>query len=52
MGITVAEDLAVAIGEKSARLSPGEAFRLAEQLIRAATVRMVAEEVERAVATP
>ena len=46
--VTVAEDLAVAIGDRSARLSPGEAFRLAENLIRRATVRMISEETDRA----
>jgi hypothetical protein len=46
MQITVAEDLAVGIGDQIARLSPGEAFRLAEKLIRRATVRMIAEEAQ------
>jgi hypothetical protein len=46
MQITVAEDLAVGIGDQIARLSPGEAFRLAEKLIRRATVRMITEEAQ------
>jgi len=44
MQVTVADDLAVAIGDQSARLNPGEAFRLAEKLIRKATVAMITEE--------
>lgn len=44
MHVTVAEDLRLAIGKQSERLSPGEAFQLAEKLIRRATVRMIAEE--------
>jgi hypothetical protein len=47
MQVTVAEDLAVAIGDRRTRLSPGEAFRLAESLIRKATVRMITEEADR-----
>jgi hypothetical protein len=42
--VMVADDLAVAIGNQAVRLSPGEAFRLAERLIRSAVVRMVSEE--------
>jgi hypothetical protein len=45
--VNVGDDLAVAIGDRSARLSPGEAFRLAERLIRQATVRMIVEETAR-----
>jgi hypothetical protein len=45
MEVTVSENLAVTIGDRSAQLRPGEAFRLAENLIRRATVRMIAEEV-------
>ena len=41
-------DLSVAIGNQTARLSPGEAFRLAERLIRSATARMICEEADRA----
>lgn len=44
MPVTVAEDLVVAIGDQTARLRPGEAFRLAEKLIRKATVAMISEE--------
>jgi hypothetical protein len=61
MQITVAEDLAVGIGDQIARLSPGEAFRLAEKLIRAETGRAPsraypaqrrAQEIDEAVKTP
>jgi hypothetical protein len=45
MEVIVTNDLALAIGDRSAQLLPGEAFRLAECLIRRATVRMVEEEV-------
>ena len=48
MQVQVDPDLPVAIGDQTARLSPGEAFRLAERLIRSATVRMIAEEADRA----
>jgi hypothetical protein len=48
MGIEVREDLTVAIGGAAVRLTPGEGFRLAEQLIRRSTARMVEEEVEAA----
>jgi hypothetical protein len=41
---TVSDDLALSIGNQSARLSPGQAFQLAERLIRRATVRMIEEE--------
>jgi hypothetical protein len=46
MLVTVADDLAVGIGDRTARLNPGEAFRLAERLIRTATVRMITEEAD------
>jgi hypothetical protein len=52
MQVTVAEDLAVGIGDQTARLSPGEAFRLAEKLIRRATVRMITEEAQLGSRTP
>lgn len=52
MRVDVDEDLAVAIGAESTRLSPGEAFQLAETLIRRATVRMITEEADRADASP
>ena len=48
MQVTVADDLAVAIGDRSTQLSPGQAFKLAERLIRQATVHMIAEEADRA----
>ena len=48
--IHVSADLAVAIGDQEARLSPGQAFRLAERLIRTATVAMITEETDRATA--
>ena len=48
MQVQVDPDLSVAIGDQTARLSPGEAFQLAERLIRSATVRMIAEEADRA----
>ena len=41
-------DLSVAIGNQTAQLSPGEAFQLAERLIRSATARMIREEADRA----
>ena len=41
-------DLSVAIGNQTARLSTGEAFQLAERLIRSATARMICEEANRA----
>ncbi len=44
MQVTVSDDLAVAIGDQSACLNPGEAFQLAEKLIRKATVAMITEE--------
>jgi len=47
--VDIGEDLAVAIGDRSVRVSPGEAFRLAEKLIRTATTRMIVEETEAAV---
>jgi hypothetical protein len=47
MQVTVAKDLAVAIGDRTTHLSPGEAFRLAENLIRRATVCMITQEVDR-----
>ena len=43
----VGDDLTVAIGRAQTRLSPGEAFRAAERLIRSATVQMMVEEVDR-----
>ena len=43
--VTIADDLALSIGDRSARLSPGEAFQLAERLIRRATVAIVEEEI-------
>ena len=41
-------DLSVAIGDQTARLSPGEAFRLAERLIRGATRAIVQDEADHA----
>lgn len=48
MRVNVGKDLTVGIGDERERVSPGEAFRLAETLIRAATVAMIAEETTRA----
>lgn len=48
MQVQIDGDLSVAIGSRKAQLSPGEAFRLAEQLIRSATARMIVEEADRA----
>ena len=45
-------DLSLVVGNQSARLSPGQAFRIAEKLIRGATTRMVIEETDRATAEP
>jgi hypothetical protein len=47
MKIDVADDLAVAIGDRSVHVSPSEAFALAERLIRCATTRMIVEETDR-----
>jgi hypothetical protein len=49
--VIVGNDLAVAIGDQSVQVSPSEAFRLAEKLIRRATVRMIVEETEAASVT-
>lgn len=46
MQVTVADDLALTIGGQSARLSPAQAYRLAESLIRKATRQLVAEEID------
>jgi hypothetical protein len=48
MEVTVADDLALAIGDRSARLSPSQAFNLAEVLIRSATRAIVQDEADRA----
>jgi hypothetical protein len=45
--LEIADDLTVATGRARMRLSPGEAFRTAERLIRTATVRMITEETDR-----
>ncbi len=42
--VDVSDDLTLKIRSPSARLSPGEAFALAERLIRGATRAMVREE--------
>src|SRR4051794_17910479 len=52
MHVTISDDLAVAIGDRSVQVSPSEAFRLAERLIRRATVRMMVEEAGCASADP
>jgi len=44
--LQVTDDLIAVIGNRRAQLSPGEAFRTAERLIRRATVRMIEEEAE------
>jgi len=46
LSVNVTDDLSVEVGGGRARVSPGEAFRLAERLIRAATVAMITEEVD------
>ena len=46
--LQITDDLAAVIGNRRAQLSPSEALRTAERLIRRATVRMIAEEVDRA----
>jgi hypothetical protein len=43
--VEVCEDLGLRIGANKAALSPGQAFIVAEQLIRRATRQMVIEEV-------
>jgi hypothetical protein len=43
--ITVTRDLTVVVGDESTRLTPSQAFQLAERLIRRSTQRLVAEEV-------
>ena len=45
--IDLAPDLVLTIGAEAARLTPGAAFRLAEQLIRCSTRRVIELEVER-----
>lgn len=46
MQVNVSDDLDIAIGDRSTQLNPGDAFRLAERLIRTATTRMIVEETE------
>ena len=48
--LQVTDDLAVVIGNRRAQLSPSEALRTAERLIRRATVRMIEEEADNAAA--
>jgi hypothetical protein len=48
--LQITDDLAVVIGNRRAQLSPGEALRTAERLIRRATVRMIEEEADNAAA--
>jgi hypothetical protein len=42
--VIVNDDLVVRVGRQRASLSPGQAFTLAEQLIRRATRAMIVEE--------
>lgn len=44
--IVVARDLTVVVGDQAVRLTPSEGFTLAERLIRRATARCVAEEMD------
>ena len=44
MPVTVESDLRVRVGRNVARLTPSEGFAVAEQLIRTATRRLIAEE--------
>jgi hypothetical protein len=46
MHVDVGEGPTVVIGDHSVQISPGEAFRLAEKLIRSGTVAMIEEETE------
>ena len=43
--VIVTNDLTLVVGDRAARLTPSEGFRLAERLIRRSTARMVDEEV-------
>ena len=45
MPVVVGDDLVLRFGRNKASLSPGQAFSLAEQLIRRATRQIVIEEV-------
>jgi len=46
--LNVSEDLTVTVGRQRTRLSPAEAFRAAEQLIRGATRAIVIDEADHA----
>jgi hypothetical protein len=46
--LNVAEDLTVTLGKQQTQLSPAEAFRTAERLIRGATRAIVQSEADRA----
>jgi hypothetical protein len=43
--VVVANDLTVAIGNETVRLTPAEGFQLAERIIRRSTSRMIDEEI-------
>ena len=46
--LNVAEDLTVTLGKQRTQLSPAQAFRTAERLIRGATRAIVRDEADRA----
>lgn len=46
--LNVAEDLTVTLGKQQTQLSPAEAFRTAERLIRGATRAIIEDEADRA----
>lgn len=47
MQVDIGEGPTVTIGDRRVQVSPGEAFRLAEKLIRSGTVAMITEETDR-----
>ena len=47
LDIDISDDLGITVGDSRVCVSPGEAFQLAERLIRCATTRMIVEETDR-----
>lgn len=46
-GITILDNLKIAIGDESVQLRPAQGLRLVERLLRASTRRIVTEEAEK-----